>query len=184
MTVRPAICAIVALCLVTPRLAAQQGERLAVLVGEVERLDVLRSSLAATFAQTAAPADQDAFAKVCKPIGMTMQQGAKANGWIARQVSQKFRNPANRADAEAERALQLFQRDPALHAVTLRTTVDGVSGTRYLRRIQVVEACLLCHGAKAARPAFIAQNYPADRAFDFRAGDLRGAYSFFLPDTP
>lgn len=172
------------LLLVPLRLPAQDPERLARAVSEVERIDALRAGLAATFAQTGAPADQEAFGKVCKPVGMTMQQGAKANGWVARQLSQKFRNPGNRPDAEAAEVLRQFERDPALLAVTRRTAMDGVTGTRYLRRIVVQESCLLCHGPKASRPAFIPQNYPADRAFDFRAGDLRGAYSLFLPDRP
>lgn len=166
------------------RLAAQDVDRLGKAVAEVERIDALRAGLAATFAQTGAPADQEAFGKVCKPVGMTMQQGAKANGWIARQLSQKFRNPANAPDREATRVLQQFERDSLLQAVTRRSVVDGAAGTRYFRRIVVQESCLLCHGAKAHRPAFIAQNYAADRAFDFRAGDLRGTYSIFVPDKP
>lgn len=163
---------------------AQQGDRVGKAVAEIERLDALRSSLAATFAQTGAPADQDAFARVCRPVGMAMQQGARENGWIARQVAIKYRNAANRADPEAERALHLLRQDPALRAVTLRTTLDGKSGTRYLRRITVEPSCLLCHGKKSARPEFIAKNYPADRAHGFRVGDLRGAYSVFVADAP
>ena len=165
-------------------LTAQQGERVGKAVTEIERLDALRSSLAATFAQTGAPADQEAFGRVCKPVGMAMQQGAKENGWIARQVAIKYRNPANKADAEAERALHLFRQDPALRAMTLRTKLDGKSGTQYLRRITVEPSCLLCHGKKAGRPEFIAKNYPADRAHGFRVGDLRGAYSVFVADVP
>lgn len=163
-------------------LTAQQGERVGKAVAEIERLDALRSGLAATFAQTGAPADQEAFGRVCKPVGMAMQQGAKENGWIARQVAIKYRNPANKADAEAERALHQFRQDPALRAMTLRTKLDGKNGTRYLRRINVESSCLLCHGKKAGRPEFIAKNYPADRAHGFRVGDLRGAYSVFVPD--
>lgn len=164
--------------------AAQQGDRVGKAVAEVERLDALRSSLAATFAQTGAPADQEAFGRVCRPVGMAMQQGARENGWIARQVAIKYRNAANRADPEAERALHMLRQDPALRAMTLRTTLDGKSGTRYLRRITVEPSCLLCHGKKSARPEFISRNYPADRAHGFRVGSLRGAYSVFVADVP
>ncbi|MFA6168942.1 MAG: hypothetical protein WC700_20115, partial [Gemmatimonadaceae bacterium] len=52
---------------------AQQGERVGKAVAEIERLDALRSTLAATFAQTGAPADQEAFGRVCRPVGMAMQ---------------------------------------------------------------------------------------------------------------
>ena len=140
---------------------AQPSERVGKAVAEIERIDALRSSLAATFAQSGAPADQEAFSRVCKPVGMAMQQGAKENGWVERQVAIKYRNAANAADPEAERALHLFRQDPALRAMTLRTKLDG---------------------KKSARPEFIAKNYPADRAHGFRVGDLRGAYSVFVAD--
>lgn len=150
-----------ALMLLLPmQLSAQDAEHLAQAVGEVERIDALRAGLAATFAQAGAPADQEAFDKVYEPVGMTMQQGAKANGWIARQVAQKFRNPRNESDAEAVRVLQQFEREPALQAVTLRTAMDSATGTRYLRRIVVQEACPLCHGPKANHPAFIPAELP------------------------
>jgi hypothetical protein len=50
------------------------------------------------------------------------------------------------------------------------------------RRIDVEPSCLACHGTKASRPAFVKENYPADRAFDFKAGDLRGMYAVFIPE--
>jgi hypothetical protein len=93
----------------------------------------------------------------------------------------KFRNPANAADPEGARVLAMFARDSTLRAVTLHTTINGTRGTRYLRRITVEPSCLLCHGAKASRPAFVTTEYPNDRAYGFRAGDLRGAYSVFIP---
>lgn len=52
-------------------------------------------------------------------------------------------------------------------------------------RITVDRACLACHGAKEERPAFVKENYPGDRAYGFEVGDLRGAYSVFVPlDVP
>ncbi|MBM3908999.1 MAG: DUF3365 domain-containing protein [Gemmatimonadetes bacterium] len=167
----------------TTPLQAQQNERLAKAVAEMERLDALRSGLAATFEQTGAPADQAAFGQVCKPVGLAMQQGAKEHGWIARQVAVKFRNPANQADAEAVRLMQQFQRDTSLRGMMLRTTMDGRSGIRYVRRITVERSCLACHSEMNKRPEFIKQNYPLDRAFGFRAGELRGLYSVFIPDA-
>mgnify|MGYP001810150097 CR=1 FL=1 len=171
-------------CLAAVPVAAQPSPAaLPVAVTEIERIDALRSGLAGSFATTGAPADQQAFAQVCKPVGQAMQQAAQANGWQARQVAVKFRHPVNRADAEAEQVLAQMARDPNLHAVTLRTTRDGQPGVRYLRRITVEPSCLLCHGARDARPAFVKEQYPEDRAHGFAAGDLRGAYSVFIP-TP
>jgi len=152
-------------------------------VVEIERLDALRSTLAATFAQTGAPADKGAFTNVCAPVGRAMKESAASNGWQARQIAVKYRNPANAADVEGARALAMFGRDSALRSMTLHTTINGIRGTRYLRRITVEPSCLLCHGAGTSRPAFVATDYPNDRAYGFRAGDLRGAYSVFIPET-
>lgn len=163
--------------------AQNATDPLAKAVVEVERLDALRSALAATFQQSGAPADQKAFGEVCKPVGQTMQRVATENGWTMRQLSQKNRNPGNAADAEAIPHLQQFLRTPALRSVVITTTANGKPALRYLRRITVEPSCLACHGEKAARPAFVVQNYPQDKAFAFRAGDLRGAYSVLMPLT-
>lgn len=158
------------------------AEPLAKAVAEVEQLDALRSALAATFQKSGAPADQKAFGEVCKPVGQMMQRLASENGWVMRQLSQKNRNPGNAADAEAIPHLQRFLRSPALRSVVITTTTtSGKPALRYLRRITVEPSCLACHGEKSARPAFVVQNYPQDKAFAFKAGDLRGAYSVLIP---
>jgi hypothetical protein len=36
--------------------------------------------------------------------------------------------------------------------------------------------------AKGARPEFIKEKYPQDLAYNFKAGDLRGMYSVFIPE--
>ena len=50
------------------------------------------------------------------------------------------------------------------------------------RRIDVQPSCMACHGARASRPAFVKKNYPDDKAFDFKPGDLRGMYAMHLPE--
>ncbi len=162
---------------------AQANEALGKAVSEIERVDALRSGLAGTFLQSGAPADIQAFAAVCRPVGQTLQQIGAANGWTVRQLATKYRNPANDADPEAVRHMQRFAQDTSLHALVLRASLNGTSGVRYLRRITVEPSCLSCHGAKDTRPAFVVENYPRDRAFDFRTGDLRGVYSVFLPSV-
>ena len=166
------------------RAHAQAGDALGRVVTEIESIDAMRSSLAGTFQRSGAPADQQAFAQVCKPVGQSMQQTATANGWVMRQVAVRFRNPANEADAEARPHLRRFEQDTSLRSVSFLTSLNGRPGVRYLRRITVEPSCLLCHGEKAKRPTFVVQGYPKDRAFAFRAGDLRGAYSVFVPATP
>jgi hypothetical protein len=162
---------------------AQADSGVAAAVFAIDQIDALRSSLAGTFLATGAPASQQAFLEVCRPVGQAMQRASREHGWVGRQVAVKYRNPANAADPEAARVLAQFGQDSSLVAVTLRTHLNGQPGRRYLRRITVEVSCLACHGARDSRPEFVRQEYPDDRAFDFKAGDLRGAYSVFIPDA-
>lgn len=152
-------------------------------VEEIEAIDALRSSLARTFAAGGVAATDSTFAQVCKPVKGESMRLAKETGWSIAQLAERNRNVDNVLDAEARRAFHQLQRDPALLSVTRRTTYKGIAGTRYLRRITVETACLACHGARDTRPAFVVKNYPADKAFGFAAGDLRGIYSVFIPDS-
>ncbi len=188
-TARCARWPLVALSVVTMAAGAQplRGQEhvsIGTAVADIERLDALRSRLAATFQQSGAPANQQAFAEVCKPVGQSLQQLGTANGWTVRQLATKYRNPTNAADPEAVRHMRRFAQDTSLVSLVVRTSMNGKSGVRYLRRITVETSCLACHGARDSRPAFVVSNYPKDRAFDFRTGDLRGLYSVFIPSKP
>lgn len=85
-------------------------------------------------------------------------------------------------DPESEALFVRFESDASLDSLWIRTEQNGVAGRRYRRRITVEPACLACHGPKDARPDFVVEKYPDDRAFDFETGDLRGLYSVFVPD--
>ena len=64
-----------------------------------------------------------------------------------------------------------------------RTRRGETDGWRYARRITVQPSCLACHGPKDQRPDFVKTGYPDDRAYGFEAGDLRGLYAVFVPDS-
>lgn len=36
--------------------------------------------------------------------------------------------------------------------------------------------------SRAHQPAFVTENYPDDKAFDFKVGDLRGKDAVFIPE--
>jgi hypothetical protein len=163
--------------------ARPQPDRLAKAVQEIEKLDALRSSLAGTFTGNEKPADPTTFQQVCKPVAMQAKQMAKDNGWAVMQMAAKYRNPKHQLDAEGRLAYTMFDTNPDLMGVWTRTTLADQTGTRYFRRITVESACLVCHGPKDKRPAFITQQYPEDRAYDFQVGDLRGIYTLFIPDA-
>lgn len=168
--------------------AAAQQERpdldgLEEAVEAVEGLDAMRSGLAETFSRGDVEADRETFRQVCRPVGKEARTIASRNGWTVQQLSEKHRNPAHEPDAEAAGVLRRMDADDDLTAVVRRTTLDGVEGTRYFRRITVEPACLACHGARDERPEFVREDYPQDRAYGFEPGDLRGAYAVFVPDS-
>ncbi len=152
---------------------------LAKVVQEIERLDAMRSALAASFS---GEPDQSTFAQVCRPVGGQARRLAEENGWRVAQLAEKYRNPAHRLDAEAERAYRLMAEDGGLMGIWVGAELDGQHGYRYFRRIVVEQACLACHGPKDDRPQFVKDGYPEDRAYDFEVGDLRGLYSVFVED--
>ncbi len=159
-------------------------EVLATVVTSVEELDALRSELAASFE---GEPDASTFGRVCEPVGARTQELAEKHGWKIRQLALKNRNPSNTLDPDAELVYRMMDATPHIMGLWVRAEREGREGFRYYRRIVVEASCLACHGAKEARPAFIKEGYPDDRAYGFRAGDLRGVYSVFVPgdrETP
>ena len=158
-----------------------RDEDLARAVAEVERLDAMRTELAAGMGAVTNP-DRSVFQSMCAPVGQEARRIAEANGWTVRQLADKYRNPVNEADPEAMQILHMLTADPNLQGLWLHTELQGVSGMRYFRRIEVQAACMPCHGVRDSRPEFIKSGYPRDRAYNFKVGDVRGVYSVFIPD--
>lgn len=148
-------------------------------VQAIEGLDALRSSLAASFQ---GEPDEGTFAKVCRPVGAQAQRLAMEKGWTIGQLAERYRDPGNKLDFEARRVFKMMEDDESLIGMWVETELDGKPGIRYFRRIVVEPACLACHGTKAGRPQFVKDGYPADRAYGFEVGDLRGVYAVFVAD--
>lgn len=149
---------------------------------EVAALNAMRSRLAQTITSEET-VDQSTFARVCKPVGQRARALSDSTGWIIQQMAEKYRNPAHQLDSTGAEAYARFADDPVLAQRWTRVERDGTPGWRYDRRITVEPTCLACHGAKANRPDFVKQQYPEDRAHGFEAGDLRGLYAVFVPDS-
>ncbi len=146
---------------------------------EIYLLDRMRSTLASAMQNESV--DEQTFTQVCKPVGKQAARLGADNGWTIRQIALKYRNPANAPGPEDEALLERLLADPSIDSLWIEGSIDGQDGMRYLRRMTVEPACLACHGPKDARPEFVKSNYPEDRAFDFRPGELRGIYSVFVP---
>jgi hypothetical protein len=148
----------------------------------MEQLDQMRISLASTLEGRTEEPTMETMKEVCRPVGMRAVAIGKENGWQVRQVASKFRNPDHApASAQEREVIDLFHRHPEINGLWEPATAEQGAGLNYYRRINVEPSCLACHGTKSSRPAFIKDNYPNDKAFDFKVGDLRGMYAVHLP---
>lgn len=146
----------------------------------IEELNTMRSSLASTI--TTDSPDQSIFDAVCKPVGQRARSISMENGWMIRQMADRYRNPDHNLDEAGRRAFNRFEADSSINSFWTRTDGDR-AGYTYYRRITVEKTCLACHGEKDSRPEFIVASYPDDRAFGFEEGDLRGLFAVFLSDS-
>jgi len=117
------------------------------------------------------------------PVVEEAKRLGEANCWKVAQLSEKYCNPVNNADKEAAKFLHQLAADSSMQGMWIRTEMNGQPGMRYIRRIDVKESCMPCHGTRDSRPAFIKDGYPRDRAYNFEVGDIRGVYSVFIPDA-
>ena len=104
---------------------------------------------------------------------------AEKTGYIIKQTSLIFRNPANKPDPFEEMVLQKMEKDPDLLEYWADDVINGKRVERYLYALYVKEDCLLCHGSKEEAPKFIQEKY--DIGYDYKTGDLRGAISVIIP---
>jgi hypothetical protein len=153
-------------------------------VDQMEQLDRMRISLASTLEGSSEEPTMDTMREVCMPVGKRAKAIGRDNGWTVRQVASKYRNPDHApAGAQETGVIDLFARHPEINGLWEPATGEQGAGVNYYRRIDVQASCLACHGSRDSRPAFVQEKYPADRAFNFKPGDLRGMYAVFIPEV-
>ncbi len=103
------------------------------------------------------------------------------NGYRFNNVSDRPRNPANRADRFEKAAMDYYRANPtAKERLEPIVEDDGMRWLHYTAPIWIEGYCLQCHGAEANAPQSIRKTY-AGASFDYREGDLRGVMSIKLP---
>jgi hypothetical protein len=153
-------------------------------VDQMEQLDRMRIALASSLENSSAEPTMDTMREVCMPVGKRAMAIGRENGWGVRQVASKYRNPDHApAGPQETGVIDLFARHPEITGLWEPATGEQGAGVNYYRRIDVQASCLACHGSKDSRPAFVKEKYPADRAFNFKPGDLRGMYAVFIPEV-
>ncbi|MBL7739659.1 MAG: DUF3365 domain-containing protein [Chitinophagaceae bacterium] len=99
-----------------------------------------------------------------------------------RRSSDKTRNPANIPDSLEQKILSVFyQQIKDKKEVTPVFEKDAAGNRHYFKPILLQSICLNCHGDRVTqiKPDVwqaIQQKYPADSAFNYKEGDLRGIW--------
>jgi signal transduction histidine kinase/CheY-like chemotaxis protein len=104
------------------------------------------------------------------------------SGLYFNNVSDRPRNPGNKADAEELVAMEYFRANPnADERLSEIRNSSGQTYYHYTAPIWIESYCLKCHGDRESAPATIAKNYEA--AYGYKVGDLRGVISIKMPTT-
>jgi hypothetical protein len=114
------------------------------------------------------------------------QSVSQRSGWDVKRVSLKPRNPNAEPDAFERKVLAEFEAKKAHGANPKKlehaekVTENGHTVFRYMKAIPTGGICLTCHGEQLAPPVAkkIHELYPNDKATGYKAGDIRGAFSF------
>jgi hypothetical protein len=120
---------------------------------------------------------------VCAVVAPQVATAHSVDGWRVRRVSDKFRNPVNRADTTQQRILQ----ELAASAEDTPNLVHwsepdsaGIVTFAYYQPIYVASLCLKCHGdMQTLAPGVLdglRRHYPTDRAIGYRDKELRGMF--------
>lgn len=100
-------------------------------------------------------------------------------GFRFNNVSDKPRNPRQKADANELVAMNFFRSNPKEEVYYQRIEEQGRPYLLYARPIWIEEYCLKCHGPRETAPQAIQKLYQT--AFDYKLGELRGVLSIKVP---
>lgn len=115
---------------------------------------------------------------VATQVAKRITTGSK---YYVRQVSLRYRNPANRPDAYEASMLQRFSREKSAEQWEV-VTIDGKRVFRYLLPMTADASCLGCHGRYEEAPAFVRARFPKGHSsYDYQIGQLIGAVSVSIP---
>jgi len=108
---------------------------------------------------------------------------AEDAGFSVRQVSSRYRNPANRPDSFEQQALAALQQQSDAEEYFAVAEFEGTPVLRYVKPFLADESCLECHGDPSQAPPFIRELYPPekDQSYYYNLGEIIGAASVVIP---
>ncbi|HIG41364.1 MAG: DUF3365 domain-containing protein [bacterium] len=132
----------------------------------------------------------EAAIAVCNTEALSLtHQVSREKGLTVSRTSLKYRNPVNAPGRWEQRVLTQFQeradKGESLQDMEFGELVSKNNELqfRYMKAIPTGKPCLTCHGTTIATELkdLISAIYPDDEATDYRAGELRGAFSVIVP---
>ena len=117
---------------------------------------------------------------VCKAVAPAIADSHSVNGWTIRRVTDRFRNPDNRATLAEQEILAKFRDSLAPKFIEKWDKSDSTNAYTYYEPIKVSALCLNCHGELQTLAPGVLQavrkEYPNDKATGYQVGDLRGMF--------
>lgn len=118
---------------------------------------------------------------VCREMAPQIAAANSGEFWSIKRVTDKNRNPDNLA-TEHEMVIMAKFAETTPPAVSVAEWIQGDSARtyRYYQPIRVGQLCLKCHGSSDTIDSkvkmVLRDEYPDDKAVDYRLGDLRGMF--------
>jgi len=129
-----------------------------------------------------AMSDGDAVSaiKVCAQKASEMTSAHADGGWTIKRISNRNRNPNNRANFTETVLLAIFADAAGDRSTETWTKSDSGTTYQYFKPILTSSFCLKCHGdMQTLGPGVytaLKKLYPLDKATGYKAGELRGMF--------
>lgn len=105
----------------------------------------------------------------------------KDSKYYVRQVSLRYRNPANSPDPYETGQLKTFAEKATRESYNI-VNVRGEEAFRYMLPMFAEKSCLKCHGAYDEAPRFIQERFPRGHySYNYKLGEVIGAVSVTIP---
>lgn len=122
----------------------------------------------------------------CNEQAIPLTNSYSIGGISIKRTSDRLRNPANAPDSMEARILSQLSSLKKKNMPLIDFVVSNDNGYHYFKPIVIQALCLNCHGDKSTqiKPATwdaIAQQYPADSAFNYKEAELRGIWHITFP---
>lgn len=109
------------------------------------------------------------------------RQLTAGSGYYVRQVSLRYRNPANRPDSFEAAQLAAFRKAKAVETWQV-VAKNGEQALRYMLPMIADKSCLACHESYETSPAFVQARFPRGHfSYGYKVGDVIGAVSVSVP---